>query len=517
MTSVRMSFVFAPEREFRGGKDEGDKWIVPPSGSYFSSTGTRQTSAIYTTGSKKWETTAYGIYSGTWDWTFMLDYHYLEPLMLAFDTVNGKKWVEDPSYESFKSDDHTFVFKKGRIGRVPSFTVRRKILHTVAGGDTDELVELYGCVVNTISFTRSASTSQYQVQMSGTYANEEMTLGDLGETDYLPYDGELVEYSCVSIADGAEDNFEQSKYVANTDSTSITLQNNTNMVYNTCTPFATQYYEDRNQFQITTTCYSTDPKAYKTRMYSGGYTNEKLRPMSKGLKPMEKMFISTFNEECVEFEGTTDEKLHSAFNASTKSLLFEINKLVVKSMKWVNGDGSKLTDSLSSVDCRDITLSIKCGGGDSTYLFKNTLDESYTPKKEDTKGYEFKSSIETDASFMMYRSTTVPVIGTVTLVQGKNVTEGEDSLNEKMVALSSGYEFMKGTTEDVTKATRLDGLIVEPNITDTVPGLTIEQRRESPIYIDISGTPTQIGNYYLFVFNPMTKRKGIIKLSVVSS
>lgn len=513
MTSVRMSFVFAPEDEFKSGIGE-KAWIAPPPGSYFSSTGTRQTSAIYTTGSKKWETTAYGAYSGTWDWTFMLDYHYLEPLMLAFDTVNGKKWVENPTYETFTSNDHTFVFKKGRTGRVPSFTVRRKILHTVAGGDTDELVELYGCVVNTISFSRSASTSQYQVQMSGTYANEEMTLGDLGETDYQPYDGELVEYSCVSIADDASDDFAKSIYVANTDSISVSLQNNTNMVFNTCTPFATQYYEDRNQFQISTSCYSTDPQAYKTRMYSGGFTNEKLKPMSKGLKPMEKMFISTFNEDCAEFEGTSDEKLHNAFKASTKSLLFEINKLVVKSMKWVNGDGSKLTDTLSSVDCRDITLTIKCNDGNKS-LFKNSMN-SYTPKKEDTKGYEFESSIATDVSFMMYGGTTVPVIETVTLVQRENVTEGEDSSNEKMAALSSGYEFMKGTTEDVTKATRLDALIVEPNITDTVPGLTIEQRTGDSIYIDISGAPTQIGSYYLFVFNPTTKRKGIIKLNVVS-
>jgi hypothetical protein len=508
MTSVRMSFVFAPEDEFKKGIGSKD-WIAPPSGSYFSSTGTRQTSAIYTTGSKKWETTAYGAYSGTWDWTFMLDYHYLEPLMLAFDTVNGKKWIENPSYDKFTSDDHTFVFKKDKTGRVPSFTVRRKILHTVAGGDKDELVELYGCVVNTISFSRSASTSQYQVQMSGTYANEEMTLGDLGETDYQSYNGELVEYSCVAVADSADSKIDGATYIANTDSVSVSIQNNTNMVFNTCTPFATQYYEDRNQFQISTSCYSTDPQAYKTRMYSGGFTNEKLKPMSKGLKPMEKMYIISFNGE------VDEDKVSDAYNNSECSVCFEATKLVVKSMKWVNGDGSKLTDSLSSVDCRDITLTIKCDeGGDSTSLFKNTM-ESYTPKKEDTKGYVFKSSIVTDASFMLYRSTTVPVIGTVTLVQEKDVTDGEDSPNEKMVALSSGYVFMKGTTEDVTKATSLDGLVVEPNITDTVPGLTIEQRKD-PIYIDISGEPTQIGNYYLFVFNPTTKRKGAIKLSVVS-
>lgn len=377
MTSVRMSFVFAPEDEFKGGIGS-KKWIAPPPGSYFSSTGTRQTSAIYTTGSKKWETTAYGAYSGTWDWTFMLDYHYLEPFLLAFDNVyidnsdKPKIWGKDSTYDDYNGS--IFKFAKGQTGRVPSFTVRRKILHRVAGGKEDEMVELKGCVVNTISFSRSASTSQYQVQMSGTYANEEMTLGDLEETDYQSYDGELVEYSCVSIADKAEDEFKHSNYVANTDSISVSLQNNTNMVFNTCTPFATQYYEDRNQFQISTSCYSTDPKAYKTRMYSGGYANDKMKPMSKGLKPMEKMFISTFDKDCAEVDGdTTDDKLHNAFTKSDKYVLFEISKLVVKSMKWVNGDGSKLTDSLSSVDCKDITLTIKNG---KNKLVINTLKDS---------------------------------------------------------------------------------------------------------------------------------------------
>ncbi len=392
MTSVRMSFVFAPEREFKGGKKSDDKWIAPPPGSYFSSTGTRQTSTIYTTGSKKWETTAYGAYSGTWDWTFMLDYYYLEPFLLAFDKVfidNNDAptvWGNDSTYDDYKGSSFRFI--KGQTGRVPSFTVRRKILHTVAGGDTDELVELYGCVVNTISFSRSASTSQYQVQMSGTYANEEMKLGTLDSTDYEPYEGELVEYSCIAIADKETDTLANATYVANTDSVSISIQNNTNMVYNTCTPFATQYYEDRNQFQISTSCYSTDPQAYKTRMYSGGHTNEKLKPMSKGLKPMEKMFIASFNgtidptDKDLEVTGS---RLNTAFASSKNSILFEASKLVVKSMKWVNGDGSKLTDSLSSTDCKDIAFTVKRGatlgshGPDSLKMFFNLLDSSADP------------------------------------------------------------------------------------------------------------------------------------------
>ena len=391
MTSVRMSFVFAPERVFKGGKNDADKWIAPPPGSYFSNTGTRQTSAIYTTGSKKWETTAYGAYSGSWDWTFMLDYYYLEPFLLAFDKVfidnneTPKVWGESSTYDDYKGS--TFKFMKGQTGRVPSFTVRRKILHTIAGGPTDELVELKGCVVSSISFSRSSSSSQYQVQMSGTYATEEMTLGDLGETDYQQYEGELVEYSCVSIADNAEYGIDNSQYVANTDSISVSIQNNTNMVFNTCTPFATQYYEDRNQFQISTSCYSTDPTFYKTRMYSGGANKDARKPLSKGLKPMEKMFIISFSEDPSSARGSTvDEKISSAYLTSDNSVCFEVSKLVVKSMKWANGDGSKLTDSLSSVDCKDIAFTVKRAavlgnhGPDSSKMFFNILESSADPK-----------------------------------------------------------------------------------------------------------------------------------------
>ena len=155
------------------------------------------------------------------------------------------------------------------------------------------------------------------------------------------------------------------------------------MVFNTCTPFATQYYEDRNQFQISTSCYSTDPQAYKTRMYSGGYTNEKLKPMSKGLKPMEKMFIISFSEDPSSARGSTaDEKISSAYLTSDNSVCFEISKLVVKSMKWANGDGSKLTDSLSSVDCKDIVLKVTrkgSGQGTNAKLIAHTLDNSADP------------------------------------------------------------------------------------------------------------------------------------------
>lgn len=510
MTSVRMSFVFAPEDEFKGGIGS-KKWIAPPPGSYFSSTGTRQTSAIYTTGSKKWETTAYGAYSGTWDWTFMLDYHYLEPLMLAFDTVNDLKWVENPTYDAFIGVGNKFVFKKGKTGRVPSFTVRRKILHTVAGGDTDELVELYGCVVSTISFTRSATTSQYQVQMSGTYANEEMRLGELPKTDYQEYDGELVEYSCVSIGDSVDSTIDTANYVANTDSISISIQNNTNMVFNTCTPFATQYYEDRNQFQVSTSCYSTDPQAYKTRMYSGGFTNEKLKPLSKGLKPMEKMFITSFNGLVEDSEASsTGELLRNAYRDSDKSIMFEISKLVVKSMKWVNGDGSKLTDSLSSVDCKDVVLTITCKGDDQRFV-KHTL-ESYGLDGELAKEYIFTSFEDSSVKYKIRKGENLSILATFELPVGQEIAEYgsvEDAINVK----TKGYEFISANRADDTAAVHLNGLIQSPNIVDGIVGVLIVTKIVDNIpYIDISGAPGLIGDYYLAVAN--TKRKDLYAIRI---
>lgn len=377
MTSNRMSFVFAVERRYRGGKHDRGDWLSPPPGSYFSSTGTRQTTPLYTTGSKKWDAVAYGGYEGTWEWTFMLDYNYLEPLALAFDTVNDM-YVADEIYDNIKDEEtYTYTFRKNNCGRVPSFAVRRKILHRVAGGEKDEMVELEGCLVTAISFSRSASTSQYQVQMSGVYANETMTIGKLESTDYEPHAGHLVEYTCVAFGEEGNQSIDElyrPKIVAYTDSVSISIQNNVNTIHSTCSPFAQTYYEGRNHFQISTSCYSINPEHYKTRMYSGGGDPSAREPMTKGLTPLKKMYIFSYDGAYVPKADTElgdyGLGIESAFKESERNLVFTLKDLVIKSMKWTNGDGGKLTDSISSVDCRDLVLIIKSG---RPKLFRNTL------------------------------------------------------------------------------------------------------------------------------------------------
>lgn len=94
MTAIRKSIVFGFEDEFGMGLGAGQHWFAPPPGSFISHTHNRSTNRVNATGSKKYDFIAYGKYSGTWDWSFYLDYEYLEPLKLMFEKEvnNGHKY-----------------------------------------------------------------------------------------------------------------------------------------------------------------------------------------------------------------------------------------------------------------------------------------------------------------------------------------------------------------------------------------------------------------------------------------
>ena len=74
MSSIRQSFLISLEDSFGGGIGSGNEWIAPPPGAYFDSTDARQTTRVQSTGSKTWDTFAYGRMNGSWNMTFMLDY-----------------------------------------------------------------------------------------------------------------------------------------------------------------------------------------------------------------------------------------------------------------------------------------------------------------------------------------------------------------------------------------------------------------------------------------------------------
>lgn len=332
MTAIRQSFVYRPEKEFNvPNEDYG--WIAPPPGTFADFTHSRQASALYATGSKDWETAAYGALQGSWNWSFTFDYDYLEPFLLCFENY------------AYNEATGTHSFKKVNNARIPSFSMRFTRLNGMTGsGGKDEIVELTGCVVKQVKFSCAGGSSQISVAMSGMYANESMILQMLSSTDYTPYDGDLVEFACLTIGD---------EYIATTESLSVSIDNSAEFIYPTCTPFAVQYAEGQTAYSFSTTAYSDDPEKWRTRLYSGGMDNTHTSPMSKNMGPVPEMSIRSFNSELG--EGGIAE----AMTKADKSVTFTMSDAILKSLQWQRGDGSKIMDSLSSVSCRRIEMSIK--------------------------------------------------------------------------------------------------------------------------------------------------------------
>ena len=347
MTGVRESFIFALEDAFGEGKGNANPWIAPPPGSFFNSTHSRQATKIYTVGSKFFDTVAYGQLNGSFNWTFNFDYYYLEPLQLAFEKVGYVPSADGTHY--------THTFEKVNNMRVPSFSVRRKILNQMAGGPdySDEITELRGCVVRNISFSKAAGTSQLQVTFTGFYTDERMYKGELDATDYKPYEGKLSEYMCMFIGDVGSD-----AYVANTESLEFSLENNSDAVYNTCSPFAGIYYEGRTNVTFGTTCYSNNPSNYKQRVYSGGYKNDVFKPQAKGLKPIPKVTLAAYDKSIRDDEYGDIDNYSQALADSDESMVVEITDVVIKSLTWPKGNDQKLPDTISSAECRNLKITI---------------------------------------------------------------------------------------------------------------------------------------------------------------
>ena len=373
MTGIRQSFVFALEKGFGEGPGTGAgaySWLVPPPGSFFEGTPNRQTNDIYGAGDKFRQNVAYGQFSGTWSWTFMLDYNYLEPFMLAFEVVNSKS-VGDNGFGGYNGTTF-FTFEKKNYKRVPSFCVRQKKLNQIVGGTStkDELIEYYGCVVQQISFNRSASSAQYQISMSGIYVDEAETIGTLAALDYPSggYSPKLVEYSCVFQGDGVADG----NYVANTESLSMTIGNNAAAVYNVCTPFATAYFEGKSQFQFSTTMYSWNPEIWRLRANSGGKDNTHLKPAAKNLAPMGTITVASYDKSKRDDNLGT---MTAAYNGSDNHVKFTIKDAVIKGIKRPSGDGSKIVDTVSSASCSSIKIEIKSANysNNGSLLTKNTI------------------------------------------------------------------------------------------------------------------------------------------------
>ena len=508
MTAIRQSFVFQLEDKFGAGKMSTLGWLAPPPGSFFDSTDNRQTTTLYGSGDKFRQNVAYGQFAGSWNWTFPLDYHYLEPLMLAFESVNDKVFSKRSDRETFGSlVNNKFVFKKVNTRRVPSFCVRRKISNKMVSPDSlDELDELLGCFVQQVSFSRSNATSQWQVNLSGVFADKTTVLGELPTLDYAEYDTDLVEYACLFQGDGVVDD----NYVAYTQAISMAVNNNGAAEFNTCSPFAVIYHEGKAQFQFSTTMYAADPLKWKMRTYSGGIDNTHRRPMAKNLRPMDTITIAAYNESIT--DNPAIHTMAQAFNASDTSLKLTIKDAVLKTMKYPNGDGSKLVDSVSSVDCSSMELEIKPHVTGYNLLTTNVI--ASTDMVEESYDYEIPVGSDTVGIDMDYAA---PVVAYLKLIKDTAVTSSD---SETLMNYTKGFSYIPGST--VCDATAVSGtdmplssILVRPLA--AVTGINISNGtvpNDDIPYITIAGTPTAVETGYYFIVNAVTGSKGVLRIDV---
>ena len=380
MTAIRKSIVFAPETSFGSGVPDYNKgdgltaskpYCQFPPGTFISHTGARQAQSVFTTGSKRRAGAVYGSFSGSWNISFPLDYDYLEPLAMVYETIDTADASDafapfttlgSNSETSYPSGSHLRFFRKDNARRIGSFVIREKILNEMAGGGpgSDEITTLKGCVAKSINVTRSASGSQTNIEISGTYADQVTELGTLGMTDYdaTTTMDSIAQYSCMFV-DGIAD----SNYVGDVDSHSFSVENNSSLIFSTCTPIAKDYFEGQTNVSWNAQTYSNDPqKKFKLRPNSGGKDSNHMFPMGKGLAPMTYATWATYTaskrDSMPDGQITPSSTCVEAIQKSDCSFVACAKNSTVKSMTWQKGDGSKMMDNLSSVECDEIRLRI---------------------------------------------------------------------------------------------------------------------------------------------------------------
>lgn len=390
-----------------------DHWLAPPPGSSFSHTSSRSVQRVQTTGSKFWDAQAYGQMSGTWEWSFPLSYDYIEPLLFAFEDV---RYYNAVGTYGLTGNTNIYSFRKANSRRVRSFTVRVVQDDRMIGSSGCEEAILKGCVVTSIDFTKSNSESPMRVSMKGFYSTEELKYSSsLPRTVYrnmATRDGlGLVEWAGLYRTEGVDD-LRSSKFMANTESLSIGMGNSSAAVYSVCSPFAANYYEGQTSVQFSAKVYYTDPLEYRSMLF-GQPSGDGLRaPMSKGLKPYEEFAIiatnlhddpppGNYSDDAFDqsqptvynprvwkvpaLPRTTDTQYTShaylqqdyVINA-TAYVMFHLNDAALRSYVAEKGDGSHLTDSLSTVDCRSLDVDVLQGGTRASQS-TNVRLKSYAP------------------------------------------------------------------------------------------------------------------------------------------
>lgn len=402
MTDPRKSVAVAKEAgNFGSGQTETTYEGKPvfftlPPGAWLSHTNEYSNESIFATGSKLRETAAYGNFKGSFTLNFVLDYEHTEVLDLIMEDqkITSSVVIDGTTY-------YNHVWKKDNATRIPPFVIREKQLNRIAAGGPDEVIILKGCVAQSMKASRSQQTSKWDITLTGHFADMEVQLAELSMTDYTPYDSEVgpIQYSCMFM-DGLTD----SNYVRDVDQHSFSIDCGTSLVYNTCTPFATAYFEGQSTIQWDAQTFSNRPtEKFQLRPFSGGKDSQHLKPMAKGLAPMEKAYFVSYNL------SMRDEGIDSITDAIAQSpymIQVAFTDSTVATMEWPSGDGSKIMDVLNSVQCTSMEITIRNTHSTTNWTNKiisadgsspNTgTGPEYTPLPYEVVTAEFRPAIITE-------------------------------------------------------------------------------------------------------------------------
>lgn len=369
----------ANDNEVDSASGTGVFYALPP-GTWISHSNEFKAESIYATGSKLRETAAYGPFSGSWSIHFIMDYEHTEFLDLVFDNHTVSEAVSGVTTDTGASVyDH--IWEKDNAKFIKPFVIREKILNRIANSANpnalDEVVLLKGCLVKDVEFNRSQQGSQMEVRMSGVFADMEVQLAQLDGTDYTPYNNTVgpSQYSCMFM-----DGEEEENYVRDVDSHAIKLAMDTSLVYNTCTPFATSYFEGQTHITWDAKTFMNDPlKKFQLRPFSGGKDAAHLKPMAKGLMPMEEVYFTTYN---LSMRDQGYESITEPIAESPYLIKFELQDSTVNAMSWPDGEGEKMTDSLQGIETTKLILTVR--NTHETTDWGNTINndgkgQEYTP------------------------------------------------------------------------------------------------------------------------------------------
>jgi len=332
MTGIRTSLVGKLEKSL-GVSDDGLQFMqigdalgctFTPNNSWqkFNSIGTK-----FRTGESA------GKFSGSFTINTILDYSNIWILALAFEeyTYNATTKV------------HTFEKWDGK--RPPSFECRQRILNRMVDGPTDVTRIYRGCVCKSMAFKQDTGASTLTVTITGAYQWQEDTFETLDATDWEGYDADKVEWSCLEIPTGDK--------IANVESLGFSVDNASELQYNTCSRKASNYFEKAVTFSTNATMYSNNPHIFMSRLYSGGYDDQMTEPKKKNLNPIPEMAIVSDTE-----------------NGNYCKILME--KVIVEQMTMDAKANNKMVDA-PTLTPRNFKIEIKNTTGSIENIFPTTV------------------------------------------------------------------------------------------------------------------------------------------------